>query len=157
MSSHTMEKPGKTRRDFLGKMTFITAAIAATGVLAGTLRLIKPNVRYEEPSKFKIGKVEHFPEGATKNLTDKKVMIFSDGDGLYAISSICTHLGCLVSLTEWGFQCPCHGSKYTLEGKVIQGPAPRPLEWHEISQEVDGTLVVDTAKSVPTGTKYIFA
>ncbi|MEN8189099.1 MAG: Rieske 2Fe-2S domain-containing protein [Thermodesulfobacteriota bacterium] len=157
MSSQTADNPGGTRRDFLSKATFITAAVAATGVLGGTLRLIKPNVRYEEPTKFKIGKVEHFPEGTSKNLTDKKVIVFSDGDGLYAISSICTHLGCLVTPTEWGFQCPCHGSKYTAEGNVIAGPAPRPLEWHEISQEVDGTLVVDTAKAVPTGTKYIFA
>jgi len=157
MSEQTVDKSGGTRRDFLSKASFITAAIATTGVLAGTLRLIKPNVRYEEPSKFKIGKVAQFPQGTSKNLTEKRVIIFSDVDGLFAISSVCTHLGCLVAPTEWGFQCPCHGSKYTLEGKVIAGPAPRPLEWHEISQEVDGTLVVDTAKSVPTGTKYIFA
>ncbi len=157
MSSQTMEKPGQSRRDFLSKASFITVAIATTGVLAGTLRLIKPNVHYEEPTRFKIGKVENFPEGTSKNLTDKKVFIFSDVNGLFAISSICTHLGCLVSLTEWGFQCPCHGSQYNLDGGVIRGPAPRSLEWHEISQEVDGTLVVDTAKSVASGTKYIFA
>ncbi len=157
MSSQTVDKPGSSRRDFLEKASFITAVVATAGVVGGALRLIKPNVRYEEPTKFKIGKVEQFPQGTVKNLSDKKVMIFADADGLYAISSICTHLGCLVSLTEWGFQCPCHGSKYTPDGKVIAGPAPRPLEWHEISQEVDGTLVVDTAKAVPIGTKYIFA
>jgi len=157
MSSQTVDKPGSSRRDFLGKASFITAVVATTGVVGGALRLIKPNVRYEEPTKFKIGKVEQFPQGSVKNMTDKKVMIFADADGLFAISSVCTHLGCIVNLTEWGFLCPCHGSKYTPDGKVIAGPAPRPLEWHEISQEVDGTLVVDTAKAVPTGTKYIFA
>jgi cytochrome b6-f complex iron-sulfur subunit len=135
----------------------IIIGLASLGALGTCLRLIKPNVRYEEPSMFKIGKAEQFPEGTLKNLVDKKVVIFADSDGIFAISSICTHLGCTVAPTEWGFQCPCHGSKYTLDGKVIAGPAPRPLEWHEIRQLEDGTLAVDTAKAVPIGTKYIFA
>jgi cytochrome b6-f complex iron-sulfur subunit len=59
-----------------------------------------------------------------------------------------------VSITEWGFQCPCHGSKYNENGKVIGGPAPRNLSWLEISRNVDGSLEVDTAKSVSAGTKY---
>ena len=156
MTDQTLDEKGDSRRDFLGKVSLLVTALTSIGVLAGSFRLIKANVRYEEPSKFKIGKIEHFPEGTFKNLADKKVIIFSDSDGLFAISSVCTHLGCIVSPTDWGFQCPCHGSKYTLDGKVIAGPAPRPLEWHEIGQQEDGTLVVDTAKSVPIGTKYIF-
>ena len=156
MADQTLDEKGDSRRDFLGKMSLLLTGLASVGALAGSLRLIKPNVRYEEPTKFKIGKTENYPEGTFKNLTDKKVIIFSDSDGLYAISSVCTHLGCIVSPTGWGFQCPCHGSKYTKDGKVIAGPAPRPLEWHEIGQQEDGTLLVDTAKSVPIGTKYIF-
>jgi cytochrome b6-f complex iron-sulfur subunit len=59
-----------------------------------------------------------------------------------------------VALTDSGFQCPCHGSKYNREGKVIAGPAPRPLPWLEITESVDGTLVVDAAKEVKAGTVF---
>ena len=157
MATQPNDDERKTRRDFLGKTSMLITGLASLGVVAACLRMIKPNVRYEKPSKFKIGKTEQFPEGTVKNLVDKKVVVFSDSDGIYAISSVCTHLGCIVAPTQWGFQCPCHGSKYTRDGKVIAGPAPRPLEWHEIRQQEDGTLAVDTAKTVPVGTKYLFA
>lgn len=151
------EKGGVSRRAFLGLAAFGTAILSAVGVIAGSLRLVKPNVYYEETKKFKIGKPENFPVGTFKKLDEKNMFIFSDDDGIYAISAVCTHLGCIVYQTEWGFQCPCHGSKYDSVGRIIGGPAPRPLEWYEIRQEVDGTLVVDSAKVVPVGTKYIFS
>ena len=157
MTTETFDDKGDTRRDFLGKTSLMIAGLASIGAVGTCLRLIKPNVRYEKPSMFKIGKAEQFPEGSVKNLVDERVVIFSDSDGIFAISSICTHLGCTVAPVEWGFQCPCHGSQFSLDGKVIGGPAPRPLEWHEIIQLEDGTLAVDTAKSVALGTKYIFA
>jgi cytochrome b6-f complex iron-sulfur subunit len=128
--------------------------LSSLTVLAGVLRFTKPSVYYEESKKFKIGKPESFPQGVVKKLEDKRVYIFSDNDGLHAISSVCTHLGCLVAITEAGFQCPCHGSVFTRDGKVIAGPAPRNLPWWEISQGVDGTLIVDAAKEVKRGTTF---
>jgi len=157
MSNETQDKKGMSRRDFLGLAAFGAAILSAISVLAGSLRIFKSNVYYEESKKFKIGKPENFPVGTMRKLDDKNVFIFSDGDGIFAISAVCTHLGCIVYSTDWGFQCPCHGSKYNKDGKVIGGPAPRPLEWLEITQEVDGILVVNAAKAVPTGTKHIFA
>lgn len=154
MSNETHDKGGMPRRDFLGLASLGVLILSSLGVLAGIFRMSKANIRYEEPTKFKIGNPENFPAGAVKNLDDKGVFIFSNDDGLHAVSSVCTHLGCIVSITEWGFQCPCHGSKYNENGKVIGGPAPRNLSWLEISRNVDGSLEVDTAKSVSAGTKY---
>lgn len=156
MSNKPRDKEGLSRRDFLGLAAFGTAILALLGVLAGSLRFVKSNVYFEESKKFKIGKPESFPVGTVRKLEDRSVFIFSDDDGIYAISAICTHLGCIVSATEWGFQCPCHGSQFNENGKVIGGPAPRPLEWFEISQEVDGSLFVDAGKDVKPGTKYLF-
>lgn len=156
MSNKPRDKEGLSRRDFLGLAAFGTAILALLGVLAGSLRFVKSNVYFEESKKFKIGKPESFPVGTVRKLEDRSVFIFSDDDGIYAISAICTHLGCIVSATEWGFQCPCHGSQFNENGKVIGGPAPRPLEWFEISQEVDGSLMVDAGKDVKPGTKYLF-
>ncbi len=157
MSRETGEKQGVTRRDFLGLAAFGSAILASIGALAGGLRFVKADLYSEESKKFKIGRVENFPVGITRKIDEKNVFIFSDDDGLYAISAVCTHLGCIVSLAEYGFQCPCHGSQYTQDGNVIGGPAPRPLEWFEIYQEVNGNLFVNAGKAVPQGTKYIFA
>lgn len=44
----------------------------------------------------------------------------------YGINAVCTHLGCIVpwNTVEKKFTCPCHGSQYDKEGRVIGGPAP---------------------------------
>ncbi len=154
MLEGTIFKKWISRRDFLGLASLGAVVLSSLTALAGILRLIKPNVYYEESKKFKIGKPGNFPVGLVKSLGDQKVFIFSDTDGLHAISKICTHLGCIVALTDSGFQCPCHGSKYNRQGKVVAGPAPRPLPWLEISQSVDGTLVVDAAKEIKAGTIF---
>ena len=158
MKSEAHDKDeGVSRRDFLSIAALATAALAGLGILAGVFRFFKSDARYEEAASFKIGKPENFPVGTFKKLDDKKVFIFSDDSGVYAISSVCTHLGCLVFETETGFQCPCHGSKYTQAGKVTSGPAPRGLPWYEITQDVDGSLVVDSSREVPAGTKNRFS
>jgi len=47
----------------------------------------------------------------------------------YGINAVCTHLGCVVpwNASENKFMCPCHGSQYNSEGKVVRGPAPLSL------------------------------
>lgn len=154
MSNETPEKEGVSRRDFLGLASLWAAILSLAAVFGGIFKMTKASVHYEESKVFKIGKPDEFPVGTVKKLDDKNVYIFTDNDGIYAISSICTHLGCIVANTEWGFQCPCHGSKFNKDGKVIGGPAPRPLPWHEVSKHVDGNLIVDAAKEVKIGTKF---
>lgn len=52
------------------------------------------------------------------------------GDSLVILYGVCTHLGCLPKWVDNNerFECPCHGSKYTLDGTFIEGPAPRSLD-----------------------------
>jgi Rieske Fe-S protein len=63
-----------------------------------------------------------------------KVGVFRDEEGgLHAVSLRCTHLGCL---TRWNdaersWDCPCHGSRFDPDGKVLAGPAAKPLERRE--------------------------
>ncbi len=154
MSKETPKKEDVSRRDFLGLASMGAALLSLLAVLGGTFRMTKATVHYEESRKFKIGKPDEFPVGTTKVLDDKNVVIFTDNDGLHAISNICTHLGCIIAPVDWGFQCPCHGSKFDKNGKVIGGPAPRPLPWLEVSRHVDGSLVVDAMKEVKVGTKF---
>ena len=139
----------KTSLAFLGTTTLISFVYPASKFL------VRPKSSVSD-TPLTINKDE-IPTGTAKELVFNEtplVVINRRGSGFIALSRVCTHLGCLVALTDTGFQCPCHGSKYNRRGKVIAGPAPRPLPWLEISQDVDGTLVVDAAKEVKAGTIF---
>ena len=61
----------------------------------------------------------------------KKAAVPRDERGdLHAVSPVCTHMGCLVGWNnaERTWDCPCHGSRFAIDGTVIEGPAVHPLE-----------------------------
>ncbi len=64
------------------------------------------------------------------------------------MSAVCTHLGCIVERTAWGFSCPCHGSLFDGVGEPVDGPAPKALEWLRVDFAPDGQLTVDLKKKV---------
>ncbi|MFB7933165.1 FAD-dependent oxidoreductase [Streptomyces sp. NPDC056039] len=81
--------------------------------------------------------VEALPpgEGAVVRADGHRLAVYRDDDGsLHAVSARCTHLGCLVAFNgaERAWECPCHGSRFDTDGKVIQGPATKPLERRDI-------------------------
>ena len=142
----------KERRDFLG-LAATWSAVSALGVaLVGALRLPMPSVFPESNPRMKLGPIKQFLAAEVTPQPENRLWVFSDASGLYAISSVCTHLGCIVKPTPDGFECPCHGSKFSGDGAVLSGPAPQPLPWLKI--EVSGaTCTVDAGATVPVGTK----
>ncbi|WP_432058130.1 FAD-dependent oxidoreductase [Streptomyces sp. bgisy022] len=81
--------------------------------------------------------VESLPpgEGAVVRVDGHRLAVYRDEEGsLHAVSARCTHLGCLVDFNpaERAWECPCHGSRFGTDGKVIQGPATKPLEQRDI-------------------------
>lgn len=60
---------------------------------------------------------------------NSKAFIVNSGDDLFALSPVCTHLGCLVNWhrPKNRFLCPCHGGHYDMRGNVVKGPPPAPL------------------------------
>ena len=69
-------------------------------------------------------------EGAVVELDGEKVAVYADPAGqLRAFSAICTHRGCTVGFNpaDVTWDCPCHGSRFSTDGSVIQGPATRNL------------------------------
>jgi Rieske Fe-S protein len=74
-------------------------------------------------------------EGAVTRIGAHVSAVSRDQHGrLHALSARCTHLGCLVAFNraEQAWECPCHGSRFGLDGRVLQGPATRPLEPREV-------------------------
>lgn len=131
----------------------VAALVSGVGVsLAAVGRYLMPSVFYEPPQAFKIGTPGDFAFGAPTFLVDQKIYVFRDRDKGFAIASaVCTHLGCTVAhfQSDQKFHCPCHGSIFGADGGVQHGPAPRALDWYEVTLARDGQLRVDKNKVVP--------
>jgi glycine/D-amino acid oxidase-like deaminating enzyme/nitrite reductase/ring-hydroxylating ferredoxin subunit len=70
-------------------------------------------------------------EAAILKLEGKRVAVFRDEGGrLHAVSAVCTHMGCVLGWNpvDRTWDCPCHGSRFALDGSVIHGPATTSLE-----------------------------
>jgi cytochrome b6-f complex iron-sulfur subunit len=145
-----------SRRDYLTWLAWSSAGIPGALMSIGSFRFLVPDVIFGPPTMFKIGKPEEFPRDRQIFLPESRLFIASTGEGIGAMSAVCTHLGCTVGRVEWGFQCPCHGSKFDSGGRVLAGPAPKPLPWFQIFQGPEGQLLVDTWRSVRRQTFFKF-
>ena len=141
------------RRDFLGTAAMGTCgATLGLGAL-GMARMPMPAVIPGESSKVKVGPPEDFSDGEIRWISRARAFIFREGNEVFAISGVCTHLGCIVTHTPAGFDCPCHGSRFGALGEVVKGPAPSALPWLDVALAPDGRLLVDAQTTVPAGTK----
>jgi cytochrome b6-f complex iron-sulfur subunit len=153
MSNEQQEQETVNRRDFLGLAAAVSAGVALLLAFIGTIKFPKLALLPDVSSAFKIGKPEDFPIGNSKVFENKNVEVFRDKTGIFAISLICTHLGCIVKAEKTGYSCPCHGSIFDTTGNVKQGPAPKALIWLDVSLNPAGKLIVDAGKPVMAGTK----
>lgn len=147
-----LEPEPVSRRDMLGLMSLWAAASAMLFALVGMLRLPKAAVLSSPSKRFRVSLPQTLAAGEAFTPPGRNVAVFRDDQGVYAISRVCTHLGCIVKPTTEGFECPCHGSRYDRDGLVTKGPAPRPLQWLEVKEQ-GGVLYVDEGASVAAGTK----
>ncbi len=158
MTTHPGEKKSRfdpepmPRRDFLGLAALASMAAALGFSLLGMLKLPKAAVSASPAKKFSLALPDTLPEGEAFIPPGRNVAVFRDKEGVFAISTVCTHLGCIVKASPNGFDCPCHGSGFTKDGTVRKGPAPTPLPWLKVSMS-GGTLTVDEDTKVKAGTK----
>ena len=148
-----MKKEDPTRRDFVSKYA-PAAFFGALGIWGGSLlRFTMPTLLPQATKLVKLGMPEDFPPGTTRAFEEDRFMLFSDAEGIYAISTTCTHLGCVVTWSGRDFRCPCHGSRFGKDGEIEAGPAPSALVWHRVKRLPSGQLAVDLSASVKPGTK----
>lgn len=147
MADGTQDNGRPPRRQF-----FVTGCVAiaaaSVGFLASTFRFLVPNVLYEPSRRVTVGSPDQYPQGSITFLPEQRCFLFHGADGFYAISSVCTHLGCNVKHVVGGFACPCHGSRFDDNGRVVRGPAPQPLEWYSLALSPRGELVLDLDRPV---------
>lgn len=142
-----------SRRDVLGLAAIWSTISAMAFAFVGMIRLPKAAVLGSPSKKFRVTLPEALPAGEAFSPPGRQVAVYRDEGGVYAISKVCTHLGCIVKpVAGEGFECPCHGSRYAADGSVTKGPAPRPLPWLQVTNK-GGNIFVDEGTTVPAGTK----
>jgi cytochrome b6-f complex iron-sulfur subunit len=141
------------RRKLLGIAGSGALLAAACGTCVAGVRYLEPNVLFEEDPRFAVGRPEVIAPGQVLSFPHKKVYVVRSEEGIYALSAVCTHLGCMTRFDPSGpgFACPCHGSRFMIDGRVAAGPAPRPLSRLTVIVE-RGSLVVDTSRPAAQGT-----
>ncbi len=125
---------GVNRREFLNYAWI--ASMAVLMVNTGGVGLLFAFPRFREGEfggLFELGKANDVlphREGAPISLSKGRFWLVNLDQGVLAIYKICTHLGCLYNWSDsnFRFECPCHGSKFEVDGTYIKGPAPRSLD-----------------------------
>jgi len=86
---------------------------------------------FSSPEAHEFGELAR-GEGKIFKIDGQSIGISKDDQGaLHAVNASCTHMKCTVSwnLTEKSWDCPCHGARYSMDGKVLNGPALQDLEY----------------------------
>ncbi len=145
------ESEGLSRRQFFVKLGVGSLAVAGAGTAVFAYQFLSPNVLYEPSPVVNAGKPESYPPDSVTLDPQTGIYVVHGAQGYFALSAICTHLGCL---TAWNQElgviaCPCHGSKFDRDGTKIAGPAPRPLPWLRMWLSDEGDLMVDRSLPIP--------
>lgn len=152
------------RRDFLARATVaLTALIAAVLSATGVGYFVSPVFQKRKENWVDLGRAGDFEKGSpaliefTQRRRDAWVtserrssawVVTSDGKSFTAFDPRCTHLGCPY---RWDrdtdrFICPCHAGIFAIDGKVISGPVPRPLDRYETKVDGSRLLILPVAE-----------
>jgi Rieske Fe-S protein len=159
-STPTTQEPSGdyTRRDFLGYLAglgFILVAVLTAIPLVGMA--IAPALKKRKEMWVDVGPTSDVPTNTPKRVDityqssdgwmlkrvrDAAYVVTHNGADFVVLSNICTHLGCRVQWEDGrkGYYCPCHNALFSIDGKVISGPPPRPLD--QIAHKIEGGRIL---------------
>ena len=121
------------RREFMGILTLAT----------GLFSLLKSVPAQAKKLAIPLAKAERLKTvgaSAVLEVKDRTVLFVRDTETtIRALDPICTHKKCTVaySKSDNRIECPCHGSAFGLDGKVLKGPATQPLKVYEAALSGD--------------------
>ncbi|MCF8031712.1 MAG: Rieske (2Fe-2S) protein [Desulfarculaceae bacterium] len=156
MSSQTPPTSGPTRRGLIKGLGLAAWAclVGAAGLgLGAVLRLISSGGGPAAPGPVDLGPPGSLAVGQVRE--QGPVALARDGQGLFALSLVCPHLGCRPAWNKESgrFLCPCHGSSFALDGARLSGPAPRGLAHLALQKGPQGKLIVRPGQDVPPDTR----
>ena len=154
--------PTLSRRDFAKVVTaFLGSLMGAIMGIPFVGYIISPAVKGQELDDWvSAGLLENYPVGIPTLFTFTRTKVngwerTTNSYGVYVLrkadnsvsvlSNVCTHLSCRVTWKEetQSYDCPCHDARFTIDGEVISGPPPRPLDqYHETDIDEEGNLLI---------------
>lgn len=139
------------------------AVLKISVILSGLLSLagIVEFLSYEEApvtaTRITLDIPESYMLGSVTPIPEIRAWLLRDKSGFYAISGICTHLGCTIAIEDdSNLICPCHGSRFDPQGEVVNGPAEQSLHHVEVTRSPDNKLVVNTQVIVPASQRLAY-
>jgi len=147
---HEDQEGSLNRRQFFVRLGLGSLSVAGAGTAVFAYQFLSPNVLYEPSPIVNAGKPASYPPDSVTLDPATGIFVVRETQGFFALSAVCTHLGCL---TAWKpdlgiIACPCHGSKFKPDGTKIAGPAPRSLPWLRMWLSDDGDLMVDRSSPI---------
>jgi nitrite reductase/ring-hydroxylating ferredoxin subunit len=137
-----------SRRDVLRVAGQAALAVAGVAALAGVGRYLAFDANPPARARFTLDLPEAYPVGSVTQVPAARAWLVRDPRGIFALSGICTHLGCTVRQAPEGFECPCHGSRFAPDGQVLSGQARKPLPRFLVGLDDDGRLWIDVSREV---------
>ena len=133
------------RRRVLKSLLVLLGSALSVSLIYPLVRYLAPPSGAEQGGKVTIKKSE-VEVGSSKDIVVRNIpaiVINTPDKGFIALSKVCTHLGCLVQYekSKNRLLCPCHGGVYNLEGAVISGPPPKPLQKFTVKVEGDSVVI----------------
>ena len=116
---HDLFKPSRFKTDPSMKQFLSQNFDVATHLIDGKLEIVG-----ERPERLRTG------EGKVIQWEGQRAGAYKDQEGkVYMVDTTCTHMGCEVewNSAEHSWDCPCHGSRFSYDGSVMEGPADKPL------------------------------
>ncbi len=153
-SSAVEQVSAPSRREFLYYIWGASIALLLGQSTAGLLLFAYPRFKAGEfGGVFSIAPEEIPSAGAAPvSKPAGRFWLSNNASGFTALYGVCTHLGCLPKWVDTNdrFECPCHGSKFELDGTYIEGPAPRNLDRFQTTIVfTDGTTAETDADGDP--------
>lgn len=134
----------RSRREFIIETT--SALAKGGGLLAGAAAI--GCSESTPPDGIPVVRLAELAQGDTP-FTTLRILVRRDGNSVHAINLTCTHQTCLVAPAANGFRCPCHGSEFAADGKVLRGPALWPLRHVKLALNANGMIAAFPAEQVP--------
>jgi cytochrome b6-f complex iron-sulfur subunit len=135
------------RKTFMDWLVGLGAAGVAFVMAFPLVKFVNPPARSSESGEWvDAGKASDIKSSGSVSIMSSAglpLIVFGHGDDEFtALEKKCPHLGCMVELLDGELVCPCHGAKFSLDGELLGGPAPRGLKRFDVQMRPDGHVFV---------------
>ncbi len=142
------------RRRFLLSLVWglLGLAFAAMAWMSG--RFLGGSRARSDPEPANFGPPENHPVGSVAK--SGRLVLLRDDAGFWAVTAVCPHLGCQPAFDDHQrlFVCPCHGSRFDPEGRLLAGPAARGLSLAVLRLDAQGALIAYPKEPTRAGDRF---